>query len=126
MPECSMRREELYLKDIIEAVEAIRKFLSEVKKSAFLTNDLVRSAVLQKLSVIGEAAARLSLKFRKSHPEIPWEDIIGFRNIAVHAYFAVDWSIVWVSATQEAPDLGRTISGILAREFPEVGGPKER
>ena len=121
-----MRREELYLKDIIEAGEAIHKFLSGVKKSAFLTNDLLRSAVLQKLSVIGEAAARLPLKFRKSHPEIPWEDIIGFRNIAVHAYFAVDWSIVWVSATRETPELGRMISGILAREFPEVGGPKER
>jgi uncharacterized protein with HEPN domain len=119
-----MRREELYLRDIIEAAEAIHKFLSGVKKNAFLTNDLLRSAVLQKLSVIGEAAARLPLKFRKSHPEIPWEDIIGFRNIAVHPYFAVDWSIVWVSATQEAPELGRMISGILAREFPEVGGPK--
>jgi uncharacterized protein with HEPN domain len=70
-----MRREELYLKDIIEAAEAIHKFLGEVKKSAFLTNDLLRSAVLQKLSVMGEAGARLPLKFRKSHPEIPWEDI---------------------------------------------------
>ena len=67
--------------------------------------------------IIGEAASRLPKEFRDSHPEIEWEDIIGFRNIAVHAYFAVEWSIVWVAATQEAPELRRKISGILAQEY---------
>ena len=67
--------------------------------------------------IIGEAASRLSKEFRDNHPEIEWEDIIGFRNIAVHAYFAVEWSIVWVAATQEAPDLRRKIDEILAKEY---------
>jgi uncharacterized protein with HEPN domain len=55
------------------------------------------------------------------HSEIEWEDIIGFRNIAVHAYFAVEWSIVWVAATQEVPDLKRRITDILEREYAESG-----
>jgi uncharacterized protein with HEPN domain len=42
---------------------------------------------------------------------------VGFRNIAVHAYFAVDWSIVWVTATQDAPQLRQQVSKILAAEF---------
>lgn len=67
--------------------------------------------------IIGEAASRLSKEFRDKHPEIEWEDIIGFRNIAVHAYFAVEWSIVWVAATQEAPELKRKITDILAKEY---------
>jgi len=67
--------------------------------------------------IIGEAASRLPKEFRDSHPEIEWEDIIGFRNIAVHAYFAVESSIVWVAADQEAPELRRKISGILAQEY---------
>lgn len=112
-----MRREELYLTDIVEAVESIQKFLSGVERNTFLNNDLLRSAVLQKLSIIGEATARLPLEFRKHHPEIEWEDIIGFRNIAVHAYFAVDWAIVWVAATQEAPQLREKVAAILAKEF---------
>jgi uncharacterized protein with HEPN domain len=89
-----MRREELYLTDIIEAADAIQRFLKNVKKDAFLKNEVIQSAVLQKLSIIGEAAARLPKEFRKRHPEIEWEDIIGFRNVAVHAYFAMEWSIV--------------------------------
>lgn len=54
-----MRRERLYLLDIVEAADAIRSFLVGVSESAFLGNDLLRSAVLQKLSIIGEAASRL-------------------------------------------------------------------
>ncbi|MDI7260490.1 MAG: DUF86 domain-containing protein [Thermodesulfobacteriota bacterium] len=112
-----MRREELYLTDIIEAADAIQRFLVDVGQNTFLRNELLQSAVLQKLMIIGEAASRLSKEFCDKHPEIEWEDIIGFRNIAVHAYFAVEWSIVWVAATQEAPELKRKITDILGKEY---------
>jgi len=114
-----MRREELYLADILEAADSIKNFLAGVERDSFLQNDLLRSAVLQKLSVIGEAAARLPKEFRSRHPEVEWSDIIGFRNIAVHVYFAVEWPIVWVTATKEVPDLKKIIVEILAKEYPE-------
>jgi len=112
-----MRREKLYLTDIVEAAESIQRFLAGVERETFLRDDLLRSAVLQKLTIIGEAVARLPMEFRDCHPEIEWDDIAGFRNIAVHAYFAVEWPIVWVAATQEAPDLKRKVADILATEF---------
>jgi uncharacterized protein with HEPN domain len=114
-----MRREELYLIDIIEAADSIRKFLSGISRTKFLRDDLLRSAVLQKLSIIGEAASRLPLEFRTRHPEIEWADIIGFRNIAVHAYFSVDWAIVWITATKEVPELSQKVSDILGAEYPK-------
>ncbi|MBU1206063.1 MAG: DUF86 domain-containing protein [Proteobacteria bacterium] len=112
-----MRPEELYLTDILEAADSIKNFLTGIERETFLQNDLLRSAVLQKLSIIGEAAAHLPLDFKKRHPEVEWGDIVGFRNIAVHAYFAVEWPIVWVTATQEVPELRRRIADILAREY---------
>ncbi len=87
-----MRREEFYLTDIVEAAEAIERFLSNIDQNTFLKDELLQSAVLQKLTLIGEAAGRLPIEFRERHSGIEWEDIIGFRNIAVHAYFAVEWS----------------------------------
>ena len=104
--------------DIVDAADSIQNFLAGVEQDAFLPNDLLRSAVLQKLSIIGEAAARLPQEFRDRHPEVEWGDIIGFRNIAVHAYFAVEWPIVWVTASQEVPDLKSKIVAILAKEYP--------
>ena len=112
-----MRREEVYLTDIVEAAESINKFLAGIKRQTFLQDDLLRSAVLQKLSIIGEAASRLASEFRNCHAEIEWADIIGFRNIAIHAYFAVDWSIVWFTATKEVPDLSKKAGDILAKEY---------
>ncbi len=114
-----MRPERLYLSDIVEAVDSIRDFLDGVQESQFLNDDLIRSAVLQKLTVIGEAAARLPTEFCELHFQIPWRDIVAFRNIAVHAYFAVEWPIVWVAATEEAPLLKDQVAQILAREFPD-------
>jgi len=76
-----MRREELYLADIIEAADAIQRFMEGIQRADFFRDELRQSAVLQKLTVIGEAAARLPTEFTERHPEIEWVDIVGFRNI---------------------------------------------
>ena len=73
--------------------------------------------MLHKLTIIGEAAARVSEDLRGCHPEVGWPDIVGFRNIAVHAYFVVDWSIVWETATQDVPRLRQQVIEILKSEF---------
>jgi hypothetical protein len=39
---------------------------------------------------MGEAAKRLSAEFRDSHPEIPWRDIAGMRDVLIHVYDNVD------------------------------------
>ena len=111
-----MRRDRLYLDDIVEAAEAISHFLDGITENAFLASDLLQSAVLQKLTIIGEAAARLSPEFKADNPGIPWSDIAAFRNIAVHAYFSVQWPIVWVAATEEATLLRTQVLAILADE----------
>ena len=108
-----MRPERLYLTDIVEAAEAITTFVSGSARESFVGDDLLRSAVLHKLTVIGEAAARLTPAVRERFPELPWADIVAFRNIAVHSYFAVDWEIVWVTATVDAPRLRQQVADIL-------------
>ena len=65
-----MRPERLYLTDILEAVDAIGRFLKGLDEEAFLANEMAQSAVLQKLIVIGEAASRLPIEFHAGHPEV--------------------------------------------------------
>jgi uncharacterized protein with HEPN domain len=115
-----MRSDRLYLTDILEAVDAIEAFICGVDVERFVRDDLVRSAVLHKLTVIGEAAARVSMPLRARFAEVPWSDIVGFRNIAVHAYFSVDWRIVWQAATSDAPELRKQVAEILRTTFPDV------
>jgi uncharacterized protein with HEPN domain len=112
-----MRHEKLYLTDIVESARAIEKFIKGVDFDEFEQNEMMNSAVLQKLSVIGKAASKLPKEFTKRFPGIPWADIKGFRNIAVHEYFAVRRDIVWVAASEETPTLRKQIEKILHDEF---------
>jgi uncharacterized protein with HEPN domain len=48
---------------------------------------------------------------------VPWPQIVAFRNILIHAYFGIDWEVVWLAATDRCPVLRRQIAGILEAEF---------
>ncbi len=69
---------------------------------------------------IGEAAARLAKEFQTTHSQVEWSEIKEFRNIAVHQYFAVEWSIVWETATSDVPLLQKQVEQILIDEFPTI------
>jgi uncharacterized protein with HEPN domain len=70
------------------------------------------------LIVIGEAAARITQELRRRHTAVPWTDVVAFRNILVHGYFGIHWPIVWLTATERAPELSRQIVEIVRKEFP--------
>ena len=93
-----MRHESLYLNDVVEAADHIAEFIAGADLEAFQKSEMRRSAVVQKLAIIGEAAARVSEELRTRHPRVPWPQIIAFRNILVHAYFGIDWDVAWRAA----------------------------
>jgi len=112
-----MRREELYLRDIVEAADDVARFLSGVSREEFFQNDLVRSAVLQKLMVIGEAAAHVGDDLRTKYLQVPWQRIVSFRNYAIHEYFGVNWEYAWIAAIQDTPLLREKVLTVLQAEF---------
>lgn len=115
-----MRREDLYLSDIVEAAGHIATFIASVDFDAFLNSEMMRSAVVQKLAIIGEAAARLPEPLKSLHAEVPWPQIVAFRNILIHAYFGIDWEEVWRSAKNRCPILRDQVSRIIATRHPST------
>lgn len=113
-----MRDEGLYLDDILEAAESIERFVDGLSKDEFLASDLVRSAVLQKLTVIGEASARISDQLKSHYSQIGWRAITGLRNLAVHVYFTVDWNIIWEIVHSNIPELRLEVAEIITNDFP--------
>ncbi|MBE7469327.1 MAG: DUF86 domain-containing protein [Anaerolineae bacterium] len=112
-----MRSEEQYLTDIVEAADAIARFIAGIDQAAFLQDELRQSAVIQKIEVIGEAAGKISPRLRDRYPEVEWPRIVGMRNLLVHSYFSIKPGIIWQTATQAVPDLRERIAQILIREF---------
>jgi uncharacterized protein with HEPN domain len=54
--------------------------------------------------------------------KIPWPEIIAFRNILVHAYFGIDWGVVWLAAVKQVPVLRCQVAAVLDAEFDSPPG----
>ena len=114
-----MRRDRQRLLDILEALDSLARIIAGRSETEFLSDEAACYAAAQRLTVVGEAAARLSPELQQRHPEVPWADIVAFRNFLVHEYFGIHWPIVWQTATDDAPRLRSQIAEILHADFPE-------
>ncbi len=91
--------------DMREATERILGYVDGYSYPAFVADTRTFDAVLRNLEVIGEAASQVPVPFRERHPEIPWRQIVGLRNVVVHRYFAVDPETVWTIVDGQLPSL---------------------
>jgi len=107
-----MRDDRERLLDIREAIERIEKYAVR-GRTALEHDELIQTWVVYYLQIVGEAARSLSSRFRDEHPDIPWSQIIGMRNILAHRYFGIDVDIVWSVVARDLPDLKRKIESIL-------------
>jgi uncharacterized protein with HEPN domain len=112
-----MRRDRQLLNDILEALDWIARAIAGRTEAAFLADETLCYAIAQKLTIIGEAVARLSPEITARHNSAPWADIVGLRNILVHEYFGIYWPFVWQTAVDHAPLLREQVADILRAEF---------
>ena len=111
-----MWKDEGYLLDILtEARKLVNRFI-DVSREEFYTNEEKQYSVFWSITVMGEAAGKISQEFRASHPEIPWREMIGIRNILVHNYARIDLDIVWGVITYSAPRLIQAIEPLVPGE----------
>ena len=115
MLKLSMKDDFVYLKHILESIEKIGRFVEGLDFEEFGDDDLVLSATVRELEVIGEASNKLSADFREQHKEIPWDKIINMRNRLIHEYFGVDEKIVWDTCKEDIPDLKRALEELVPK-----------
>ena len=75
-----------------------------MSRDQFNTNQMAQSAVILQLTLIGESAKKVSPPTRESI-KLPWREITGFRDRAVHDYYEVDLDIVWNTVIGDIPEL---------------------
>jgi uncharacterized protein with HEPN domain len=114
-----MRRDRERLLDILEALDSLKQITEASAEAEFLSSDLQYHAVGRLLTVVGEAASRLSIELRERSSDVRWRSIISLRNILVHEYFGVHRPMVWEVATTDARRLREQIVTILQGEFPD-------
>lgn len=108
------RDEQERLRDIKDAIAAIRRHLSNADTTAASKEDpLLHDALLFQLVVIGEAVKHLTPETRQAAPEIPWIDIAGLRDLIAHEYFRIDIHRVLEVVEHDLPPLEQAISRLI-------------
>jgi uncharacterized protein with HEPN domain len=111
-----MWKDDAYLLDMLLASRDVQRFLQDADEARFRADEVLHYAVMQRLTVVGEAASKVSPPTRDAHPEIPWKQIVGMRNILVHAYGKVRIEIVRDVATNGVAQLIAAIEPLVPPE----------
>jgi len=108
-----MRNHKLYLKDILEAMEAIEGFVEDIGFDDFKKDDKTSSAVIRKFEIIGEAAKNIPETIKQKHSIVPWREIASMRDKLIHFYFGIKYELVWRTIKDVIPKIKPLIRKIL-------------
>ncbi|QEH81421.1 DUF86 domain-containing protein [Sphingomonas sp. C8-2] len=93
------------LETIALLIERARETVAKHDADSFANNFDAVDATAYRLAMIGEHCKRLPTDLQERHPELPWRQMVGLRNIVSHAYDMIDTGIVWSAATARLDEI---------------------
>lgn len=107
-----MKSDRVYLEQMLESAGKIREFVSGMDYEAFRKDQKTQSAVIMQFALIGEMAKRVSAATR-SNIDVPWKEIAGFRDRAIHDYYQIDLRIAWDTIELDLDPLTKALRSYL-------------
>ena len=104
---------DVYLEDILEAVDRIQEYVQDIPRDAFEADRMRFDAVIRNLEIIGEAVRGVPDSVRQHYSEVEWRKIAGLRDILIHRYFSINVDIVWDVVESKLPTLKAQIQQII-------------
>jgi uncharacterized protein with HEPN domain len=98
-----MSREQQLFLDILLAAEDALAFIEGKTFEEFAKSRLLWRAVLNCLTVIGEAAGRIEDAAQDDVPQLRWREMKNLRNVIVHKYEGLNLPRIWEIVTVELP-----------------------
>jgi len=82
------RKSELFLIDIIIAIDKLYRYAKEFENGeALLHDEKTWDATIREFEIIGEATKQL---IRTETFDLKWQIVVDFRNMIIHEYFGID------------------------------------
>ncbi|MHB1679175.1 MAG: HepT-like ribonuclease domain-containing protein [bacterium] len=110
------RSKDFLIKDIAEYSALIQDYTENISFEQFINDSKTCNAAIRCIEVIGEAAKNIPDELKAKYTSIPWRDIAGMRDIAIHDYSNIDYSKVWQVAKKDIPELINKISDLAKKE----------
>jgi uncharacterized protein with HEPN domain len=90
-----MKSDSVYIKHMLDSIDDIERSTKNISKDAFLRDKDIQDANLRRIEILGEAVKNISSETKSKNQVIAWKKIAGTRDVVIHAYFNVDWNLVW-------------------------------
>jgi len=103
-----------YVRHILDEADYLIETSQGLSAETFLSDATLRRAFVRSLEIIGEATKQLPDTFRAAHPEVDWRPMAGMRDRLIHAYFGVDYELVWEVVQVQVPQLRQALEAILS------------
>lgn len=103
------------IKTIIDYCNRIQEHVAyfESLNEDFFETPILQDACSLIIIQIGEYVNRLSDDFKMGHESIPWNEIIGMRNVHTHHYEDVINELVWETIQTDIPYLKQYLEKVL-------------
>ena len=106
----------LYMDDILESCRKIRQFTAGVSFQEFNQNAMMQDAVMRNFEIIGETVNHLPDEIKSLYHDVALAEIVAFRNVLAHGYFAIKLEVLWSAIEHRLPDLEQQTKALLGEE----------
>ena len=105
-----------YLQHILDETIYLSRQTSNLSKEQFIQDETLRRAFVRSIEIIGEATKKVPKNIQNKYPHIQWRAMASMRDRLIHAYFGIDYDIVWDVVINKIPDLQQNVEEILQNE----------
>ncbi len=112
----SMNDDVVRLRHMLDAASKALQLTESCKREDLDKDEKLALALVRLLEILGEAAKRVSQRYRQTSSNIPWRQIAGTRDRLIHGYFDVDLDIVWKIISSDLPALVQQLEKALSNE----------
>lgn len=109
------RDTDLLIGDMLECCFLIFEYTKGMQYADFVADRKTADAVIRNFEVLGEAARRIPEALQLANPQIDWRRIGDFRNLLIHEYFGINYTIVWKIIDSYLPDVYIHLKELSAR-----------
>ena len=95
------KNDKYYIEKALAEIEIVIEYTKGLSYDEFMIDRRNVDATMFRLQQMIEQIKNISIEFKEKHKEIPWGDIVGFRNGIVHEYGSTDYSTVYEVISQD-------------------------